>query len=213
VLGDMQYDHYYRKYQPYGDIQFPATFHHHYGPDDELRTPRYFSGYNALGLNVADVQPNVCGDSFAVPASVRAATIPPVRVESQKIADGVWHLGGASHNSVAVEFNDFSVMIEAPLNEERSIAVIDEVKKLIPNKQIRYVVVTHNHLDHIGGVRTYAHEGTTIVLHHFLRDFFWKVVLGPEPWTLKPDKLSLFPPEEVLDSGFVFEQVNMLKLS
>ena len=40
------------------------------------------------------------------------------RVESQKLADGVWFLGGGSHNSVAVEFRDFVAVVEAPLNEE-----------------------------------------------------------------------------------------------
>ena len=33
-------------------------------------------------------------------------------------------------------------------------------------------------------------------------------VSGPEPWTLDPDKLSLHPPEEILDTGFAFETVN-----
>ncbi len=63
---------------------------------------------------------------LAVPATVREATVPPVRVESEKLADGVWYLGGSSHNSVAVEFRDYSVVVEAPLNEQRSLAVIEE---------------------------------------------------------------------------------------
>jgi glyoxylase-like metal-dependent hydrolase (beta-lactamase superfamily II) len=37
--------------------------------------------------------------------------------------------------------------------EARSLAVIREVKKLIPNKPVRYLVSTHHHWDHLGGVR------------------------------------------------------------
>jgi hypothetical protein len=208
VLGDMRYDHYYRKYKEFGGVQFPTGFHHHYGPDDELRTPRWFNGYNAFGIDMTSVQPNVCGDVLDVPDAVRTATIPPVRVETKKLADGVWFLGGASHNSVAVEFKDFVTVVEAPLNEERSIAVMEEVKKLVPNKRIKYVVATHNHLVNLGGIRTYAEAGATIVAHEFIRDFLWHVVLNWDPWTLKPDRLSLTPPEEILDTGFIFESVN-----
>ena len=53
-----------------------------------------------------------------------------MRVESQKLADGVWYLGGAS----AVEFKDFVAVFEAYASEEMSLAVIAEVKKLAPNK-------------------------------------------------------------------------------
>ena len=50
-----------------------------------------------------------------------------------------------------VEFKDFVAVVEAPNNEERSLAVIAEVNKLVPNKKIRYLVNTHHHMDHAGG--------------------------------------------------------------
>ena len=40
------------------------------------------------------------------------------------MADGVWLMAGGSHHSVAVEFEDEVAVIEAPLNEARSLAVI-----------------------------------------------------------------------------------------
>ena len=48
----------------------------------------------------------------------------------------VWLFAGGSHNSLAVEFNDFITVIESPLDEARSNAVIAEVRKSIPNKPI-----------------------------------------------------------------------------
>ena len=56
------------------------------------------------------------------------------------LTDGVFYIRGATHHSVAVEFRDHVVVVEGPLNEQRSLAVIAEVKKLIPNKPIRYLV-------------------------------------------------------------------------
>ena len=48
-------------------------------------------------------------------------------VDTAELADGVWLLGGASHNSVAVEFESYVAVIEAPLDESRNLAVIEEV--------------------------------------------------------------------------------------
>ena len=61
-----------------------------------------------------------------VPDVVRTATLPPVKVESQKLADGVWLLGGGTHNSLLVEFKDYVAVVDAPNNEARSLAVIAE---------------------------------------------------------------------------------------
>ena len=81
------------------------------------------------------------------------------------MAEGVWYVGGAGANSVAVEFRDFVAIMESPTNEQRSIAVIDEMRRLVPAKPIRYLVNTHHHFDHLGGIRTFVAEGATIITH------------------------------------------------
>ncbi len=111
----------------------------------------------------------------------------------------------STHNSVAVEFGDHVVVIEAPLNEERSLAVIGEVNRLIPNKPIRFVVNTHHHWDHMGGIRAYSHEGATVVTHEGNHPYYQEVVRAG-PWTLEPDRFSLFPPEE-WSEGYIFETI------
>src|SRR5207249_7189804 len=90
-------------------------------------------------------------------ARAEAQTIVP-----EKLAEGVWSLPGGAR-SVALEFRDYIAVVEAPESETRSIAVIDAVKKVIPSKPIRYVINTHSHFDHLGGLRTYAAEGATII--------------------------------------------------
>src|SRR5512141_3313081 len=96
---------------------------------------------------------------------MRTATLPPVRAESQKLADGVWAVTGATHNSMVVEFKDFVAVVEAPNNETRSLAVIAEANRLVPNKLIKYVVNTHHHFDHAGVLRTFLSQGTAVVTH------------------------------------------------
>jgi glyoxylase-like metal-dependent hydrolase (beta-lactamase superfamily II) len=90
-----------------------------------------------------------------------------------------------------VNFKDYIAVIEAPLNEERSMAVIAEAKKLVPNKPIKYVISTHHHFDHSGGLRTYVAEGATVVTHDSNRGYFEKTFQAPA--TLAPDALAKIP--------------------
>jgi glyoxylase-like metal-dependent hydrolase (beta-lactamase superfamily II) len=116
-----------------------------------------------------------------------------MRVTAERLGNGVWLMGGGSHNSVAVEFRDFIAVVEGPLDETRSNAVIAEIKRVIPNKPIRYLVNTHHHFDHLGGTRTYVAEGATVITHDRNRELYERVIFAPQPRTLMPDRLSLFP--------------------
>jgi glyoxylase-like metal-dependent hydrolase (beta-lactamase superfamily II) len=187
VLGDMLYETRYTEYKDFAGVKFPTVLHSHQGD------VRLNQGHNFMEVRVSSVQPNATVAALAVPDNVRQASAPAVRVESQKLADGTWLVAGGSHNSVALEFRDFITVIEAPLNEERSLAVIAEVQKLVPNKPIRYLVNTHHHFDHSGGLRTYVAEGATIITHQGNREFYDQVVFHPSVRTMQPDRLSLAP--------------------
>ena len=197
VVGDMLWESRYENYRDFGGVKFPSRIHHHQGDTREVWLDR---GHNVLEVNVSNVQANVSGSALPVPDSVRQAPAPAVRVASQKLAEGVWFLAGGSHNSLAVEFRDFVTVVDAPLNEERSLAVMAEVAKLVPNKPIRYVVNTHHHFDHSGGLRTYAAEGATIITHEGNRDFYERILFSPAPRTLEPDRFSLAPREPTIES-------------
>ena len=190
-------------------MKFPTRFHHHDDLDNTSSgNPVVRGGHHGFELIVSDVRANACGEPMPVPDAVQKAAIPPVRVEPQKLADGVYSLGGGSHHSVAVEFRDFVAVVEAPLNEERSLAVIAAVRTLMPNKPIDYVVNTHHHFDHSGGLRTYVHdEASTIITHRGNRDFYGQELFSLSAQrTLQPDRLSLYPPEEAAE-GYRFETV------
>jgi len=173
VLGDMLVETTYSGYRDAGGFKFPAKITQKQG------------GHPVFDLTVTEAKADVALDLTA-PDAVRQATPPAVRVTSEKLADGVWYLAGGSHHSVAIEFADHVAVIEAPLNEERSMAVIAEVKKALPAKPIRYLINTHHHFDHSGGLRTYVAEGATVVTHQGNKAFYETTFKSPH--TLNPDR-------------------------
>ena len=208
ALGDFNYEHEFSNdsYVDAGDgVRFPTGWHHHQGWDDNYQAQSENAGHNAFGGTLADIRVNDCGDPPEPPEPVRAATF-PVTVETEELADGVWLMGGASHNSVAVEFADYVAVVEAPIDERRNLAVIDEVVRLVPDKPIRFLINTHQHHDHIGGLRTYMHVGATIVTHWKNYDFYTRDVLNYAQRTLAPDMVSLWPPTELAE-GYQYETV------
>ena len=124
----MIYDHRYTEYQDFDGVMFPTVLHSHQGD------PRIHPGHNWTEIRVTNAQVNVNAAALTVPDNVRQATLPPVEVESTELADGMWRIAGGSHHSIAVEFRDFVAVVEAPQHEARSLAVIAEVRRLIPNK-------------------------------------------------------------------------------
>ena len=178
VLGDMLVETTYSGYKDFNGVKFPAMIVQKQG------------GQTVMDLAVTSVQANA-PLSLTVPDSVKQAKLPAVQVESQKLADGVWWIGGGTHHSVVIEYPAYITVIEGPLSEERSLAVIAEAKKLVPNKPIKYLVNTHQHFDHSGGIRTYVAEGATIITNAINRPYYEQTFKAPR--TLVPDRLSQNP--------------------
>ena len=113
---------------------------------------------------------------------------PPEKVDSQKVANGVYYLTGGSHHSMAIEMKDYIVIEDVPLTVARATAVIAKTKELIPNKPIRYIVTSHHHWDHLGGIRTGMNEGATIITYQSNKAFLERVAKTQH--TINPDPLS-----------------------
>jgi glyoxylase-like metal-dependent hydrolase (beta-lactamase superfamily II) len=175
VLGDMAVTVTYADYRDFGGVKFPTKIRQTHG------------GFPALELTVTEVKPNAAAD-ITVPDNVKQAANVYSRVQSQKAADGVWYVTGGSHHSVLIEMKDHLIVVEGPLNDERALAVVKEVRSLVPNKPIKYLVVSHHHFDHSGGVRAFAGEGATLITHDASRQHFEKIVAAPA--TVSPDHLA-----------------------
>src|SRR5262249_46556580 len=114
VLGDMPVETVYSDYRDFDGIKFPTKIAQKQG------------GFPVLEQAVTSAKANIPLE-ITVPDVVRqatSATPATVQVKADKLADGVWYLTGGTHHSVLVEFADHVAVIEAPLNEDRSSALI-----------------------------------------------------------------------------------------
>jgi glyoxylase-like metal-dependent hydrolase (beta-lactamase superfamily II) len=82
-------------------------------------------------------------------------------------------------------------MLEAGQSEARALAYVAEIKKLVPNKPIRYVWNTHPHSDHTGGLPVLVAEGATILTHKNNQKFLETALNTPR--TLLNDTLAKNP--------------------
>jgi flavorubredoxin len=83
------------------------------------------------------------------------------------------------------------MMLEAGQPQARATAYVAEVKKLVPNKPIRYVWNSHPHSDHTGGLPVLVEEGATIVTQKNNVAFLEKALNTPR--TLLDDPLAKNP--------------------
>lgn len=110
-------------------------------------------------------------------------------VQPTQVSPGVWQLLGGSHNTMVIEQTDGLVMVEAPLYNERTDAVLAWAKTQYPNKPVKWVMLTHFHDDHIGGLRAFAAENVTIVVGAASEPFIMESLTAPS--TVVPDKLAM----------------------
>src|SRR4029078_11783786 len=80
-----------------------------------------------------------------------------------ELGPNVQHVQGGGANNLIVVMKDHLVMFDAPYGDATSRMAIDLAKAKYPGKPIKYLVLTHHHMDHAGGLRTYVAEGATIV--------------------------------------------------
>jgi glyoxylase-like metal-dependent hydrolase (beta-lactamase superfamily II) len=176
VLGDTPIEFRYSGYRDFDGVWFPS------------RIERRAGGFPWYELDVTAVRANSAA-AFAIPPAVAANPAPVAnQVIVTELAPGVFNFGGASHNSVVVEQAQGLVVIEAPLDEARSLAVLAAINSRFPGQPVRYVINTHAHFDHAGGLRTYVARGATVVTHE--RNAKYYRLAWQAPRTLEPDELT-----------------------
>lgn len=173
VMGESQVVTSYSEYKDHSGAKFP------------MRIRQTQEGSPVLDVQVSEVQVNA-PSGIVTPELVR--TPPPERALGEKTADGVWHIAGGSHNSVAIEMRDHVILVESPLYDARAAAVLAEVKRLIPGKPIRFVINSHHHFDHAGGLRAAVADGATLITSAPGVSFFQKAFATPN--TIAPDMLT-----------------------
>lgn len=175
VLGDTLVETKFTGYADFGGVQFPSEL------------TRAQGGYPVLHLKIASAKLN-SGANIQIPENIAGFSPAAPNVAVNKLAEGVYWLTGGTHHSVAIEQKDHVVLVEAPLNEERSLALIAKIAEIAPNKPIKHVVNSHVHFDHSGGLRTFVDAGASIITHELDKPYYEKVWAAPH--TLRPDRLS-----------------------
>ena len=191
IMGDMQILAVYSGWKDFGGVKAPAKIMQTRGgfPFFEVDvTAATGNPANAAALVPA---PAPAGRGGAAPAAAGAP--PALVVTSEKLGDGLYRLtsGNGSYDSVIVEFKNYIMMLEAGQSIARGEAYIAETKKLIPNKPIRYVMNTHPHSDHTGGLPALVAEGATIITQKNNEAFLSSALNTPR--TLMTDVLAKNP--------------------
>ena len=125
---------------------------------------------------------------------------PALTVTTEKLGDGLVRLttGPGSYDSVLVEFKDHIMMLEAGQSQARALAYVAKTKELFPNKPIRYVMNTHPHSDHTGGLPVLVAEGATIITQKNNEAFLEKSLNAPR--TLLDDTLAKNPKKAKIEA-------------
>ena len=108
--------------------------------------------------------------------------------DALKIVDvgpNVSQVRGGTHNNIFIATDKYLVAVEAPNDDGQSRQAIDMAKKRYPGKPVRYLILTHHHVDHVGGMRTFAAEGATIVVGKGDGEYLRRALARPE--TLNPE--------------------------
>jgi hypothetical protein len=185
----------------------------------DLRTDYIYSGYANAGKNylptivtIGKINGRV-NDTVTLSNTAIAGNITPLlarpanyelKVEKAETTTGVPvekyndHIhfvklsrGEESSHSMIVEFKDFLLVAEAPLNSENGEAIIREAKKIAPNKPIKYFAFGHWHNWYLGGIRPFVHKGAKILCESLDKEYTSFITNAPR--TLQPDSLQLQP--------------------
>ena len=182
-LGDVAIETTFADYQPVNNLSLPA---HQTTTTDRVMTVDLTFSKQTVDADAGDLTAPAAAASAAVPP-----VTPPVNVTSEEIAPGVWFLAGQSHHSVALEFTDHILLVEAPLNDARTLAVIEKARTLRPGKPVTAVLNSHHHFDHSAGIRAAVSEGLEIITHQGNTAFYKSAT--DRAHSIAPDALAKNP--------------------
>ncbi len=211
-LGDVVWDAEYTGWKDFNGLKFPTHIVQHQGE------PKYFE------LTVSDVKVNQPvdltppagrggpkggakaggkgGDKAGAKGGPGGGRGGAQVVVAEDLGGGFWLITGG-YGSIVADFKNYIVVIEGPQNEMRANQIIGQAKMLVPNKPIRYVINTHAHTDHSGGLRPFVAEGATILTSQVNKGYYEKIFKNPH--TLVPDRLSQMNPQPKTKVEYVGE--------
>lgn len=188
VAGDAVAELIYADYQPIGGLPMPMRFVQQTAGEMTLEV-RY-SDFK-LGAPPAE-------SLFDLPPGYTEFPAPPPASGVRELTTDVYLIDSNGYGIMFVAFDEYVLVVEAPLGEAASRTAIEKIRQTVPNKPSRYVAVTHHHDDHAGGVRMYFAEGITLVTTPGNRRYFERVAAARH--TIQPDSLARRPRPPVIET-------------
>ena len=187
ILGDVLAETIFADYRDVGGVKIPFTVILKYGGDliaDQT--------YSEIRINTRPSD-----KLFAMPSDVTQGPeiLGPTSASLRRLADDVYFVNGINsgdvwfYSQLVVVFKDYVLVVEAPLNNDISKTVITKIESAAPGKPIKYLIPTHYHTDHTGGVREYIAKGATVVTTPGNQSFIAQIA-GTQH-SIRPDSLSL----------------------
>jgi glyoxylase-like metal-dependent hydrolase (beta-lactamase superfamily II) len=187
VVGDLLVEFEYSNYQNMNGVQVPTRI-----VQRQAAMPTFEANITSATPNPSDLAalltppPAPARAGGPAPGAGGPPPTPPA-VEAQTIGPGVFRITG-NYTSLAIDMGDHILVVESGQNDARGTAVMATAKAAIPNKPIRFVVNSHPHFDHAGGLATAVAEGATILTHRNNEPVLEKLLAGPR--TLIGDSLA-----------------------
>jgi len=94
-----------------------------------------------------------------------------------EVGPDIYQVAGGSHHGLAIIGPDGIAMVDAPWFPERSAVILEQMQTRWPDLPVRYIILTHHHLDHTGGFRGFVEAGATVVAHEDAVPFFEEALL------------------------------------
>ena len=95
-------------------------------------------------------------------------------VAIDEIAPGIY-LVPSTHNNLIIEGPEGLALVDASWYPERSHTLLARMAERWPEKPIRYLILTHHHIDHTGGMRPVIEAGASVVTSEKNAGYFREV--------------------------------------
>ena len=189
VAGDLLVEFEYSNYQNLNGVQVPGQIVQKQAGMTTFDATITSATPNPANLTELLTPPAPAGAAPGGPGGRGPAGTPPAppAVTAEPLGPGVYKITG-NYTSLAVDMGDHILVVESGQNDARGLAVMAAAKQAIPNKPIRFVVNSHPHFDHAGGLAAAAAEGATILAHSNSEEVLERLLSGPR--TLIGDSLS-----------------------
>ena len=193
VAGDLLVEFEYSGYQNMSGVQVPSRI-----VQRQAGLQTFDAAISAATPNPANLAELLAAPPAAAGGGGGGAPAQAAGPAVEKLGDGVFKIGG-NYTAIAVDMGDHILVVESGQSDERGRAVMAAAKQAIPGKPVRFVVNSHPHFDHAGGLRAAAGEGATILMHRNSADAMTRLMSGTR--TLGNDSLATQPARQVSIQG------------